>query len=671
MRVGRKLGYAAAIAGGLLAATAWAAAAQNNCNSSFSNLAGLSFSNCDDPDPALAIAPEDACNNLYTQGYWSNPALAGGAGEHEAHEANLIRTGLRRDGWDTGVVGGINWEFDAATQEIPTPWGYEDPALLAQTIADYNALITNVQASLDVSGSDLAMIDFRAESQATLDTLNDLQTGGHSVPYYVDLPYWVDRSGATPPSFDPSNAAYQDVLDPLPKTLTADVGHFTTTPAWDPTLVPALEILKCEGWSATDFTASPRKYDNRGISCPTRNYGNPAWSSGTRQYNFGTCRYTRSGTTWVPNPNPPGGGSNVPWSQTEYEDWNCLRRTQSITIDGEPISRSLNGFRDEVSRNVWSCRYTFPRSVLNNFSSQLDQFDVNLGTSSAPAVTIGHDILADTFNDVSTPVGWAVRWTEHAGPYWPDGCLSLGLAHRFKPCWPTFDPDVRMSPRLDQLLVGTPTWVWMNNVLASCLPNATPAVPSPDCDIVAQARLWEPWPRDEGDPDMWRLKDHRRRLPLLTPGAYWRAVFPQKISIELTPTTPGAPVRPPYECWTDPTYQPGRIVPPGGVGAWAPGQRPFESGPGIPPAPPGTPTRPGPLATPMGPLNPGVGDCTFVHDVAGPHTATIRIHWIGKEGPSWPDNSVSWGDPPAGQEPAVTFQTVSVVFYELHTIPGP
>ena len=31
MRAGHKLGYAAAIAGGLLLATAWAAAAQNPC----------------------------------------------------------------------------------------------------------------------------------------------------------------------------------------------------------------------------------------------------------------------------------------------------------------------------------------------------------------------------------------------------------------------------------------------------------------------------------------------------------------------------------------------------------------------------------------------------------------------------------------------------------------
>ena len=52
MGAGRKLGYAAAIAGGLLLATAWAVAAQNQCNSSFSLSSGLTFpTGCDDPDP--------------------------------------------------------------------------------------------------------------------------------------------------------------------------------------------------------------------------------------------------------------------------------------------------------------------------------------------------------------------------------------------------------------------------------------------------------------------------------------------------------------------------------------------------------------------------------------------------------------------------------------------
>ena len=148
MGVGRKLGYAAAIAGGLLLATAWAVAAQNLCNDSF-GIPGLTFpTGCDDPDPALTIAPEDACNNLYTQGYWSNPALVGGAGEHEQHEANLIRTGLSDDDWSTGVVGGINWEFDAATETIETLWGYEDPATIAQTIADWTTFIANVEGDL-------------------------------------------------------------------------------------------------------------------------------------------------------------------------------------------------------------------------------------------------------------------------------------------------------------------------------------------------------------------------------------------------------------------------------------------------------------------------------------------------------------------------------------------
>ena len=257
MGVGRKLGYAAAIAGGLLLATAWAVAAQNLCNDSF-GIPGLTFpTGCDDPDPALTIAPEDACNNLYTQGYWSNPALVGGAGEHEQHEANLIRTGLSDDDWSTGVVGGINWEFDAATETIETLWGYEDPATIAQTIADWTTFISNVEGDLLVSGGgDLAMRQLRAFAVAALDILQDLQAGGHQVPYYVDLPYWVDRPGATPPSFDPNDATYQATLDPLPEYLSADTGYFTTTPPWDPTLIPGLEILKCEGWSATDFTAS-------------------------------------------------------------------------------------------------------------------------------------------------------------------------------------------------------------------------------------------------------------------------------------------------------------------------------------------------------------------------------------------------------------------------------
>ena len=81
MRVGRTLGYAAAIAAGLLLSGAWAASAQNLCTSSF-GVGGLTFpSGCDDPDPALSIAAETACNNLYTQGYWSDPSLAGGAGD--------------------------------------------------------------------------------------------------------------------------------------------------------------------------------------------------------------------------------------------------------------------------------------------------------------------------------------------------------------------------------------------------------------------------------------------------------------------------------------------------------------------------------------------------------------------------------------------------------------
>ena len=596
MGAGRKLGYAAALAGGLLAATAWAAAAQNLCVSSF-GLSGLTFpSGCDNPDDALAIPAETACNNLYTQGYWSNPALAGGAGEHEQHEANLIRAGLRRDDWSTGVVGGINWEFDADTETVKTPWGYQDPAMLAQTIADYNTLITNVQAALITLGADLALADVRDNAAATRDTLDDLQAGGHQVPYYVDLPYWVDHRRATPPSFDPNLPAYQATLDPLPETLTADVGYFTATPPWNPTLIPALEILKCEGWSATDFTASPVKYDDAGIVCPTPSSGT-GWSSGSPRYSSGTCYYSKPARYWR---DPPG--RYVYYTASTTELWQCNALSQTIEIDGTDIRRTLSGSRAyNHSTGDFSCRYTFPRSVLNNFSSQLDQFDVDLGTSSQPpvSVTIGHDITADTFRMATTPIGWAVRWIEHTRPRWPLGCTRLGPAHQYKPCWDTFDPDVRMAPRLDQLTVGTPTWVWLNDVSASCLPDALPTPPSPDCNNAAQASVWEAWPRDEADPNMWRRAVHPpRRAPWDAPGAFWRAAFPQKVSIKLTHNTTG--VSHTYECWTDPTYQPGRSLLSGGAGEWAPGQRPFSSDPD-------RPALTGPLATTYGPLNPGVG----------------------------------------------------------------
>ena len=578
MRVGRKLGYAAAIAGGLLLATAWAAAAQNPCNGSFGSL-GLTFTNCVDPDPALAIPAETACNNLYTQGYWSNPALAGGAGEHEVEEANLIRAGLRAGSWSTGVVGGINWEFDADTETVETLWGYEDPATIAQTIADYTTIIDDAVAALAVAGGANPILrDIRDYAVATRDILQDLQAGGHQVPYYVDLPYWVDHARATPPSFDPNVPTYQATLDPLPEYLTPDVGYFTTTPPWDPTLIPALEILKCEGWSATDFTGDPVKYDNRGIYCRTRS----GWSYERRLSSSGRCEYSRPRRTWVPpDPGPPPrAGYHYDWTETDYEDWDCRRRSQSITIGSTPpISENLPGTRAiNTSTGFYSCRYRFPRSVLNNFSSQLDQFDVNLGASSKPAVsvTIGHDILDNTSHMASTPIGWAVRWTEHARPHWPLGCDG------FKPCWDTFDPAVRMAPRLDQLTVGTPVWVWMNDVLASCLPNATPAAPAPggvqDCDP-AQPSVWEAWPRDEADPNMWRRASHRRPG---SSGAFWRAVFPQRVSIELVHATTG--VSSTYECWTD---DHGRSV---GDGEWAPGQRPTE-GTATDPRAVGYPTR--------------------------------------------------------------------------------
>ena len=202
-----------------------------------------------------------------------------------------------------------------------------------------------------------------------------------------------------------------------------------------------------------------------------------------------------------------------------------------------------------------------------------------------------------------------------------------------------------MSPRLDQLLVGTPVWVWMNNVVDSCLPAASPTPPGSDCDET-QPLLFQAWPADETDENTWR----HERLNTQA-GNIWRAAFPQKISIELVPTGGGATST--YECWTDGALH-GTAD-----GEWAPGQRPTSDAGSMP------------LATPSGPLNPGVGDCTFVHTTAGSYTATVRIHWIGKEGHSSPARALVWLNPPGGQEPPVTVQTVTVVFYELHTIPGP
>ena len=670
MRAGRKLGYAAAIAGGLLLAGAWAAAAQNPCTPVFGDW-GLVFTNCvtlDQPLPDRTAA-ETACNNLYTQGYWSQPTEE--AGQHEQREADLIRAGLRRGDWDTGVVGGIDWQFDAATETVETPWGYEDPAIIGQSIATLDTLITNLTVVLTVVSSDPAMVTLLQESRTNRDLLDDLADtgvpGSARIPYYANLPDWVDKNPAGSPAFDPADPVYQASLTPQPSSLSTDVGHFTDRPPrWDPTLTPALEILKCQGWSATRIIKSPTKFDNAGIKCPDLR-GDPPWelTDNPIDYISGTCRYERTVEDWVLLPKPPPHN----WvledvEETTREEWTCKPLEQSISIGTDPdppeISETLPGYRRERSRNVWSCEYTFPQSLLQNFSSQLEQFNVDLPNSSKPAVTIGHDILDDTFGMPTTPVGWAVRWIEHAPPGWDENDDPLCVP-RTKPCWPTFTPDVRMSPRLDTLLVGTPTWVWMDNVRESCLPFAEPEAPAPDCE--RSRAVWEAWPRDEGDPNMWRHEQLHTQA-----GNIWRAVFPQKISIELTPTTPGAPVRPPYECWT---AAHGRTV---AAGKWAPGQRPFESHPGGP----GQPARTGPLATPLGPLNPGVGDCTFVHDVAGPHTATITIHWIGKEGdsspplPGTPGRELVWDDPPAGQEPPNTVQTVPVpvVFHELHTIPG-
>ena len=133
----------------------------------------------------------------------------------------------------------------------------------------------------------------------------------------------------------------------------------------------------------------------------------------------------------------------------------------------------------------------------------------------------------------------------------------------------------RMSPRLDQLLVGTPVWVWMNNVSRSCLPDASPP-PNPDCDK-SQAHLFEYWPTNQA----------------VEAGSVWRAAFPEKVTIELTPTGGGATST--YECWTDQTLH-------GVAGEHAPGRRPTSDAGSMP------------LATPNGPLNPGAGDCTFVAD---------------------------------------------------------
>ena len=648
MSAGRKLGYAAAIAGGLLLATAWAVAAQSPCVPSFTSGRGLTFSNCDDPDQPIAQpSAVTACENLYTVGYWSDPSRA--AGQHRDDEADRIRDGLRNGRWSGGTVGAIQWKFEADTETVDTPWGYEDPATITQTIATLTALVDNVQAALHVSGADLGMSYVRAQAEAALDILDDLQAGGHQVPYYVDLPYWVDHIGKKPASFDPNVPTYQDHLKPRPEHLAADVGHFLDTPDWNPTLRPGLEILKCDGWSATPLTGTATKYDNTGIYCSPVG----GWTHTGRNYNTGECTYTE----WIPGHRKPYWPFEwVPgYDADRSQNWTCKTLPQEIEVGTPPnedtASRTLSGDnRRNPSTGRYSCRYRYPLRSVNNFSSQLGGFGVNLAGSSKPANTVGTDIRTDTSTRPTTPTGWAVRWVEVAAPDWPPGCDG------FKPCWATFTPDVRMSPRLDQLLVGTPTWVWMDNVRVSCLPNALPPPPGPpvvpvqDCDL-SQYGLWQAWPTDETDPNIWRHTQHT-----VEAGTIWRAVFPQKISIELTPVGGGATST--YECWTDDKDEHG-VPRPVADGAWAPGRRPTLDAGSMP------------LATPNGPLNPGAGDCTFVHTTAGEHTATITIHWIGKEGYTSPQGTNLWLDPPAGEEPGVTVQTsVTVVFHELHVIPG-
>ena len=404
------------------------------------------------------------------------------------------------------------------------------------------------------------------------------------------------------------------------------------SPAWDPTLTPALEILKCEGRSATEIQSAPTKFDDGGISCPP---ATGTWSSAGRDDATGECIYKKR--KWKPS-YTAGDGVTYPgyWS-TRYsrEDWTCQSRSQTIEIGSDDISRTLSGYRAQNGA-TYSCEYTFPASVLNNYSLQLDEIDADPSLS---PTTVGHDILDDTFRMSTTPPGWGVRWVEHTAPRWDqntDGCIPLT-----KPCWNTFDPVVRMSPRLDQLLVGTPTWVWMNNVSVSCLPAASPPPPGSDCD----PSLWKAWPTNEADPNLWRHERLKTEA-----GNIWRAAFPQKISIELVHDRSGATST--YECWTDQTLH---TV----AGEHAPGRRPTLDAGSMP------------LATPNGPLNPGPGDCTFVHTTAGEHTATITIHWIGKEGYTSPQGTNLWLDPPATEEPPPTVQTgVTVVFHELHVIPG-
>ena len=623
MRAGRKLGYAAAIAGGLLLGAAWAASAQqtNPCIAIY-DITGLSFSNCVDPPAPIAVtAAETACNNLYTQGYWSLSTATGGAGQFRDQERARILAGLRADGWSTsGVVGSIEWKFEADTETVATDWGYEPAATINHEIATLTSYIYNLNIVLTVLPGDASMVAERQESMERLDVLNDIEGGSTTrVPYYADLPDWVDRNSPVPPSFDPNNAAYRGALDPTPRRLSANVGHFTVIPQWNPTLQPALEILKCEGWSATNIVGSPSTFDSAGILCSLS-----GWTHTSTDHSNGRCNYRQArDPVWVPDrwvpplPNPPPDPRPppthpghyrppVPRYRTTSRDWACSSRTQSITVHGRTIDRWLGGSRAQ-NGVVWSCRYTYPASAIRNYSSQLSGFGVNLATSSKPANTVGTDVNTYTYNQATAPPGWAVRWVEGTAPQWDPGPCGN------KPCWLTLTPEVGMSPRPDQLPVGTPVWIWMNHVEDSCLPDALPA--HSDCPT---GRLWEEWPTDKVNTGTWRLD----RLDTQSGNAH-RAVFPEKISIDLAPTTPGG-VAATYECLTG-----------GAAGARAPGLRPYRDLSGTP----------GPLATPLGPLNPEPDACTFTHGYAGAYMVTVTIQWSGMEGLSWPGQDIVWTPP--------------------------
>ena len=295
MSAGRKLGYAAAIAVGLLLVTAWAVAAQNPCTPVYDHL-GLRFTNCVNPDQPLPdqTAAQTACNNLYTRGYWSAPTQA--AGQHRINEAQRITSNLDIRGWSTsGVVGSIDWKFEADTETIETEWGYEDPKTIGQSIADLDTFINRLVAAQAAGVGDPVL---QQQSQEARDILDDIQAGGTvRIPYYEDLPSWVDNAGTPAPSFDPNNPSSQDLIDPEPRTLGTTVGHFYTSPKWNPTLKPALEILKCEGWSATAITGSPQTYDTAGIEC-----SRSGWTHVSTHASSGKCGYSQGRSRWVPDP---------------------------------------------------------------------------------------------------------------------------------------------------------------------------------------------------------------------------------------------------------------------------------------------------------------------------------------------------------------------------------